>query len=85
GGQPLDPARSYSVSACERDGDPADMLCRIPNVTDGKNMPYSLHTVLKGYLAQHSPVSPLPHGYAKVLDAPATLLTQVSGVAYDFR
>jgi len=37
------------------------------------------------YLAQHSPVSPLPHGYAKVLDAPATLLIQVSGVAYDFR
>ena len=85
GGKPLDPARTYSVSACERDGDPETMLCRIPNVTEGKNMPYSLHTVLKEYLAKNSPVSPLPHGYAKVLDAPATLLTQVSGVAYDFR
>ncbi len=85
GGNPLDPARSYSVSACERDGDPETMLCRIPNVTDGKNMPYSLHPVLKEYLAKHSPVSPLPHGSAKVLDAPATLLTQVSGVAYNFR
>jgi len=84
-GKPLDPARSYAVSACERDGDPVDMLCRIPNVMDGKNMPYSLHTVLKGYLAEHSPISPLPHGFAKALDAPATLLTQVSGVIYDFR
>jgi len=85
GGKPIDPARSYSVSACERDGDPENMLCRIPNVTDGKNMPYSLHPVLKEYLAKNSPVTPLPHGYAKVLDAPATLLTQVSGVAYEFR
>jgi S-sulfosulfanyl-L-cysteine sulfohydrolase len=84
-GKPLDPARVYSVSACERDGDPETMLCRIPNVTEGKNMPYSLHPVLKEYLAKHSPVTPLPHGSAKALDAPATLLTQVSGVAYDFR
>jgi hypothetical protein len=85
GGSPLDPARAYTVSACERDGDPDTMLCRIPSVTDGKNMPYSLHPVLKEYLAAHSPVSPLPHGAAKVLDAPATLLTQVSGVKYEFR
>ena len=84
-GKPLDPARLYSVSACERDGDPVDMLCRIPNVAEGKNMPYSLHPVLKEYLAKNSPVTPLPHGAAKALDAPATLLTQVSGVAYDFR
>lgn len=85
GGKPLDLERSYSISACERDGDPDTMLCRIPNVKDGKNMPYSLHNVLKDYLAKNSPVTPLPRGNAKVLDAPATLLTQVSGVAYDFR
>ena len=85
GGQPLDPARSYTVSACERDGDPGTMLCRISNVTDGKNLPYSLHPVLKEYLARHSPVSPLPRGAARILDAPTTLLTQVSGVDYTFR
>ncbi|HLP94577.1 MAG TPA: bifunctional metallophosphatase/5'-nucleotidase [Saprospiraceae bacterium] len=85
GGKPLDSARTYTVSACERDGDPETMLCRIPNVTEGKNMPYSLHTVMKEYLAKNSPVNPTPHGYAKALDAPATLLTQVSGVAYSFR
>jgi S-sulfosulfanyl-L-cysteine sulfohydrolase len=85
GGRPLDPARTYSVAACERDGDPETMLCRIPNVTEGKNMPYSLHPVLKEYLARHSPVSPVPVGAARILDAPPTLLTQVSGVNYSFR
>ncbi len=84
-GQALDPARTYTVSACERDGDPATMLCRIPNVTEGKNLPYSLHPVLKEYLAAHSPVSPTPKGAARILDAPPTLLTQVSGVDYEFR
>lgn len=85
GGQPLDPKRVYSIAACERDGDPPTMLCRIPDVTDGKNTPYTLHTVLREYLAQHSPVDPRPHGYAKALDAPATLLSQVTGVEYVFR
>ncbi len=85
GGRPLDPAKTYSVAACERDGDPETMLCRIPEVTEGKNEPYTLHQVLKAYLAKHSPVSPVPKGAARVLDAPATLLTQVSGVAYTFR
>ena len=85
GGKPLDPARTYTLSACERDGDPETMLCRIPNVTEGRNMPYTLHPVLKEYLAAHSPVSPLPTGAAKILDAPATLLSQVSGVDYVFR
>lgn len=85
GGQPLDPQRSYTIAACERDGDPATMLCRIPDVKDGKNTPYTLHTVLREYLAQHSPVSPKPHGYARALDAPATLLSQVTGVEYVFR
>ena len=85
GGQPLDPARIYSLVACERDGDPDTMLCRIANVKDGKNTPYTMHSVLKDYLAEHSPVSPTPRGAAKVLDAPQTLLSQVSGVDYSFR
>lgn len=84
-GQPLDPLRTYTIAACERDGDPPTMLCRIPDVQDGKNTPYTLHTVLREYLAQHSPVSPRPHGYAKALDAPDTLLSQVTGVEYVFR
>jgi 2',3'-cyclic-nucleotide 2'-phosphodiesterase (5'-nucleotidase family) len=85
GGQPLEPTRTYSACACERDGDPETMLCRIPNVTEGKNMPFTLHHVLKEYLSKYSPVTPLPHGAAHILDAPASLLTQVSGVAYNFR
>ncbi len=85
GGAPLDLNQVYSICACERDGDPSDMLCRIKGVADAKNTPHTLHSVMKNYLAANSPVTPTPPMAAKVLDAPQTLLTQVYGVEYDFR
>jgi len=84
GGQPLQPEREYSIAACERDGDPADMICRIKNVKNPVNQPYTLHENMRAYLAANSPVNPQPHKFAKPLDAPETLLTQVTGVDYSF-
>ncbi len=84
GDKPLDLTQTYSVCACERDGDPIDMLCRIKNVAEGKNTPYTLHSVMRDYLAVNSPVSPKLPEAADILDAPQTLLTQVSGVDYKF-
>ncbi len=81
---PIDAEKLYVISACEREGDPEDMLCRMKNVKDATNTPYSLHEVLKDYLGTHSPVTPRPEGNAIVLDAPATMLTQVRGVDYEF-
>ena len=84
-GSPLDLEKTYSICACERDGDPEDMLCRIRGVKNAKNTTYTLHTALKEYLKTNSPVSPVPHKNAVALDAPETLLTQVWGVDYEFR
>ncbi|GMQ26975.1 bifunctional metallophosphatase/5'-nucleotidase [Algoriphagus sp. oki45] len=84
-GQPLDPNRVYKICACERDGDPDDMLCRFRGVMDTENTEYTLHQAVKNYLAENSPVTPTPPNSAVALDAPATLLTQVSGVDYEFR
>jgi len=85
GGAPLDLGKIYSIAACERDGDPADMLCRMKNVAEAQNTPYTLHTTLREYLKSNSPVTPAPSGNAIALDAPKELLTQVFGVKYDFR
>ncbi|TAE60982.1 MAG: bifunctional metallophosphatase/5'-nucleotidase, partial [Bacteroidetes bacterium] len=51
GGVSLDPARTYTLCACERDGDPDDMLCRIKGVGNAQNTPHTLHSVMRGYLA----------------------------------
>lgn len=85
GGKPLDPDRIYTISACERDGDPADMLCRFRGVQDPANTPYSLHQIMRSYLQVNSPVTPAPPLAARILDGPQTLLSQVRGVDYEFR
>lgn len=82
--KPIDMDKVYSILACEREGDPADMLCRITNVIDGHNTDSTLHQVMIEYITTHSPITPTPPGAAVILDAPATLLSQVTGVDYQF-
>ncbi len=84
-GRPLDPEKIYSVCACEREGDPTDMLCRIRGVKEAQNTVYTLHSVMRDYLKSNSPVTPTPPHVAKILDGPETMLTQVRGVDYKFR
>ena len=84
-GEPLQNDKLYSILACERDGDPADMLCRIRGVKEAKNTPQTLHKVMFDYLKENSPVTPQPEKNAVILDGPQTLLTQVTGVDYTFR
>lgn len=83
-GEDIDPKAFYTILACEREGDPEDMLCRMKGVLDAKNTAYTLHSVLLEYLAANSPVSPSPKRHAIILDAPETLLSQVTGVDYTF-
>jgi hypothetical protein len=61
------------------------MLCRIKGVSNPKNTAYTLHKVMESYLTTMKVVTPQPKGNAKVLDAPQTLLTQVTGVPYEFK
>jgi len=84
-GTPLDKDRSYSVVACEREGDPDDTLCRIEQVKKPQKLGWLMHDVIKEYLAKHSPVAPKLEGRATATDQPATLLTQLQGTTYEFR
>ncbi|UJP63523.1 bifunctional metallophosphatase/5'-nucleotidase [Mongoliitalea daihaiensis] len=83
-GEPVDLNKTYTISACEREGDPADVVCRMNNVKNVQNTEHTLHGVMLAYLEANSPVSPTPRGDARALDAPATLLSQVTGVDYEF-
>jgi S-sulfosulfanyl-L-cysteine sulfohydrolase len=83
-GQALNLNKNYTLCACEREGDPEDMLCRMKGVKEPANTAYTLHSVLKDYLREFSPVTPTLRQDAKVLDAPQDLLSQVHGVDYKF-
>ena len=84
-GQPLDKNKTYSVVACEREGDPDDTLCRIEKVKNPQLTTATLHDVMREYLAKFSPVSPKIEGRIKATDAPSTLLSQLEGYDYEFR
>ena len=84
-GKPVDFKKTYTIVACERDGDPDTTICRIDNVAQPKRLGITLHKIIEGYLAIHSPISPKLEGRATATDAPQTLLTQLPGIGYEFR
>jgi len=77
--------KTYSILACERDGDPDNILCRFKNVKNPRRLGYNLHQVMEEYLEIHSPVSPKIEGRAIATDIANTLLTQSMGVNYQFK
>lgn len=85
GGKDVDPARDYTFVACERTGDPGDVLCRIKGVSDREDLPFTLHDAVERYLGLHSPVSPKQEGRVTATDLPPTVLSQHPGTNYQFR
>lgn len=85
-GECIDPDKIYTMTACEREGDPDNMICRMMNVHNPVAQGILLHDLMEEYLAEFSPVAPKVEGRAIATDAPANLLTQVGeGVNYQFR
>ena len=84
-GEALGPDKRYTMLGCERDGDPDNVVCRLPNVATPRRLDVSVHDVLTEYLSTHSPVSPVIEGRAVATDRPSTLLSQVEGTGYRFR
>jgi len=84
-GKPLQMDKEYSIVACEREGDPEDVLCRVEKVKSTKKLGVLMHDVIEEYLAAHPLVSPKLEGRATATDFPPTLLTQLQGTTYEFR
>ncbi|MDX2060493.1 MAG: 5'-nucleotidase C-terminal domain-containing protein, partial [Gemmatimonadales bacterium] len=85
GGRPLERDRIYTMLACEREGDPGDVLCRLLGVRDPRRVDARLHDVMIDYLARVSPVSPAVEGRAVAIDGPPVLLSQIDGTTYRCR
>ena len=82
--EPINLEKKYSILACERDGDPDDMLCRMEKISKHGKPGYLMHDVVREYLSVHSPISPYIEGRATATDAPSTLLSQLEGYDYEF-
>lgn len=84
GGAPIDMNKEYSMVACEREGDPVDMLCRIEDVKKPERLGSNLHAIIEEYLKANSPVAPVLSRRSTATDEPQTLLTQLRGYSYEF-
>ena len=84
-GQPIALEKQYTFIACEREGDPDTTLCRMEGVASPSKLGFSLHQIIREYLAVHSPIAPKMEGRCTVTDAPDALLTQLDGVGYEFQ
>lgn len=82
---PIDLLKEYSFVACEREGDPDTTLCRVDGVKKPKRAGLTLHAVIEEYLAKFSPIAPKIEGRCIATDAPRDLLTQLSGIGYEFK
>jgi S-sulfosulfanyl-L-cysteine sulfohydrolase len=84
-GKPIDLEKYYSIAACEREGDPDHVLCRLEHVRNPRLAGVTMHTILREYFGKFSPVSPKVEGRITATDAPQTLLSQLEGYEYEFR
>jgi sulfur-oxidizing protein SoxB len=75
-GRPLADDAVYTVAACDREGDPPDMVCQIPHVQNVKVLALDAHEAVRRYLAAHDPVESSAPGRVVAVDLPSVLRSQ---------
>ena len=83
-GKPLEINKMYTISACTREGDPDDMLCRMRNVQDVETQPFTMHEAVMEYLEKFSPASPIIDGRAIATDLGPINFSTMPGTNYQF-
>jgi len=76
GGEPVEDDRLYTVTACEREGDAPDMVCRIPGIQEPRVLDVDAHEAVRRFLASKPRLHGSLEGRAVGEDLPAVLRTQ---------
>lgn len=76
-GEPLEDERLYTVTACQREGDVPDTLCRIRGARDVQVLDFDAHEAVRRYLARHPHATAHLEGRASATDLPPLLRTQL--------
>lgn len=56
GGELIEDGRVYTITACEREGDKPDTICRIPHARHPRVLEIDAHEAVRNYLAKHNPL-----------------------------
>ena len=75
-GQPLADDKTYSIAACEREGDAEDALCRMRNVADARTLDIDIHAAVREQLAARGVIRSVEQRRVIAEDLPARVLSQ---------
>ncbi len=79
-GKPVDPDHTYTLTACERDGEPDHTLCRIPHADNTEVYEVDAHEAVRTYLRERDHVESSLEQRLNPLDLPGVVRTQMLGV-----
>lgn len=75
-GEPVENARTYTITACEREGDAPDIICRIADVADVHVHEIDAHEAVRRYLRARGHVEHMHGGRVTARDLPAVVRSQ---------
>ena len=75
-GSPIEDAKHYTITGCERDGEPLDVVCRLHGVHEVAYLAETIHEALLAYLIQHPVIAPKRDGRSRAVDLPDRVFSQ---------
>jgi 2',3'-cyclic-nucleotide 2'-phosphodiesterase (5'-nucleotidase family) len=76
GGRALDPAATYTIASCEREGDADDTVCRMKGVAEPRVLDVSAHEVFRDWLREQRSVSAPTDASVVAEELPARVFSQ---------
>ncbi|MBO8170504.1 MAG: 5'-nucleotidase C-terminal domain-containing protein [Bacillaceae bacterium] len=83
--EPIEMDREYTVAACEREGEPIHIICRIKNCKNVEVLDIDNYQAVEKFLAKRGTVDYDIEGRVIATDADGIVLSQLPGTNYQFR
>ncbi|MGZ8415332.1 MAG: bifunctional metallophosphatase/5'-nucleotidase [Gemmatirosa sp.] len=68
-GAPVRDDARYVVASCDREGDPAESLCKMPDAANTQTLTITLHDAMRAYFRRHGVIGPKVEGRVSAEDA----------------
>jgi 2',3'-cyclic-nucleotide 2'-phosphodiesterase (5'-nucleotidase family) len=75
-GKPIQLEKLYTLTTCQREGDPDSTMCRIPNAINTKILDFDAHEAVRRYLKKNWPLKSPDLERIRALDLPDTVRSQ---------
>jgi S-sulfosulfanyl-L-cysteine sulfohydrolase len=75
-GADVEDEQRYTIAACERAGEPIDVICRHRGSHDARVLPITVHQALHAYFKAHPVIAPRRDGRERALDLPERVFSQ---------